>query len=230
MQRHMSRPASTRALTPRSSRAARARGKRSRSEASAESSRERILRGATEEFASAGFAGARIDRIARKTTFNVRMIYYHFGSKRGLYRAVLESIYEQAARLLDTSERDANPATAALGLYFDLLSENPWFADVLVRELLDGARHLRVLFQARPDLFRQVHVHARELVESGQRKGVLRDEDPALTVFTLTGMVCYLTAVRETTGFLLDPNGRPPSPDKLKAHLFSVVLDGLRRR
>jgi AcrR family transcriptional regulator len=208
-----------------------ARRRRGRSDANAESSRDRILRGATEEFAEAGFAGARIDRIAKKTTFNVRMIYYHFGSKRGLYRAVLESIYEQAARLLDTSERDENPATAALGLYFDLLNENPRFANVLVRELLDGARHLRALFQARPELFRQVHVHARELVEDGQRKGVLRDEDPSLTVFTLTGLVCYLTAVRDVSGFLLDPqNGRPPSPDKLKAHLLGVALDGLLKR
>jgi AcrR family transcriptional regulator len=196
-----------------------------------ESSRSRILRGAAEEFARDGFAGARIDRIAKRTTFNVRMIYYHFGSKKGLYRAVLESIYEQAAELLDTSERNENPATAALGLYFDLLQENPRFADVLVRELLDGARHLRALFQSRPELFRRVHAHARDLVEDGQRKGVLNDEDPALTVFTLTGMVCYLTAVRPTMGFLIDPeHGKAPSPERLKQHVFSVVLDGLRKK
>ena len=46
-------------------------------------SRDRILDGAAEEFAAAGFAGARIDRIARRTRLNVRMIYYHFGSKKG---------------------------------------------------------------------------------------------------------------------------------------------------
>src|SRR5207302_1760003 len=102
--------------------------------------------------------------------------------------------------------------------------------DVLVRELLDGAKHLKALFQSRPELFRRVHVHARELVEDGQRKGVLRDEDPSLTVFTLTGMVCYLAAIRPTIGFLVDPDGRAPTPEKLKAHVLTVVLDGIRTR
>src|SRR5207244_2377175 len=70
-----------------------------------ESSRDRILEGAAEEFAASGFAGARIDRISRRTRLNVRMIYYHFASKRGLYRAVLQNIYEEMSTVLDATER-----------------------------------------------------------------------------------------------------------------------------
>ena len=49
-----------------------------------------ILEVATHEFADKGLAGARIDEIAAATRTSKRMIYYYFGSKDGLYLAVLE--------------------------------------------------------------------------------------------------------------------------------------------
>ena len=55
--------------------------------------RQDILNVATEEFASAGFSGARVDMIAERTRTSKRMIYYYFGSKEGLYLAALEKVY-----------------------------------------------------------------------------------------------------------------------------------------
>src|SRR5438445_601126 len=51
--------------------------------------RERILRAARREFVAKGFAGARVDAIARSATVNKRMLYHYFGDKEALYRAVL---------------------------------------------------------------------------------------------------------------------------------------------
>jgi TetR/AcrR family transcriptional regulator len=51
--------------------------------------RERILSAALKEFAAHGFAGARVDAIARRATINKRMLYHYFGDKEGLFRAVL---------------------------------------------------------------------------------------------------------------------------------------------
>ena len=45
--------------------------------------------GGPPEFAARGFDGAGVDRIARRARVNKAMIYYHFGSKLSLYRAVL---------------------------------------------------------------------------------------------------------------------------------------------
>jgi AcrR family transcriptional regulator len=53
-------------------------------------SRARILRAATREFVTHGFAGARINSIVKKAGSNPRMIYHYFGSKSQLYVAVLE--------------------------------------------------------------------------------------------------------------------------------------------
>jgi len=70
-----------------------------------ERSRERILSAALKEFAAKGFAGARVDVIARRAVINKRMLYHYFGDKKGLFRAVLrrkiaertEQVWSQAA-------------------------------------------------------------------------------------------------------------------------------------
>jgi len=51
--------------------------------------RARILSAALKEFAANGFAGARVDVIARRAAINKRMLYHYFGDKEGLFRAVL---------------------------------------------------------------------------------------------------------------------------------------------
>ena len=60
--------------------------------------RERILRAARREFVAKGFAGARVDAIARAASVNKRMLYHYFGDKEGLYRATL---HESIATNLD---------------------------------------------------------------------------------------------------------------------------------
>jgi AcrR family transcriptional regulator len=59
---------------------------------------DRILAAAAAEFAERGFAGARVDRIARRARVNKAMIYYHFASKQRLYR-VLATLWPQALGL-----------------------------------------------------------------------------------------------------------------------------------
>jgi AcrR family transcriptional regulator len=51
--------------------------------------RERILAAALAEFSGRGFAGARVDAIARNASINKRMLYHYFGNKNELFRAVL---------------------------------------------------------------------------------------------------------------------------------------------
>ncbi len=55
----------------------------------------RILEAALEEFAAKGFAGARVDAIARNATINKRMLYHYFGGKEGLFQEVVRRKMEQ---------------------------------------------------------------------------------------------------------------------------------------
>jgi TetR/AcrR family transcriptional regulator len=64
-----------------------------------ERTRARILSAALAEFAARGFAGARVDAIARRAGVNKRMLYHYFDDKEGLFRAVLRhKIAERQAR------------------------------------------------------------------------------------------------------------------------------------
>src|SRR3982751_1101000 len=58
-----------------------------------------ILEVAAAEFGEKGLAGARIDEIAALTQTSKRMIYYYFGSKEGLYLAVLEESYRKVREI-----------------------------------------------------------------------------------------------------------------------------------
>ena len=55
----------------------------------------RILAAAEQHFAAEGMAGARTEEIAAAAHANKAMLYYYFGNKRRLHRAVLENLFRQ---------------------------------------------------------------------------------------------------------------------------------------
>jgi TetR/AcrR family transcriptional regulator len=107
---------------------------------------DRILTAAAAEFAARGYAGARVDRIARRARVNKAMLYYHFRSKRGLYRALLRRAFAAAAaRLRAVAAADLAPADkldraiAGLAAFVD---EHAFFPAVMLREIAEGGVHL----------------------------------------------------------------------------------------
>jgi len=71
-----------------------------------ERTRGRILSAALAEFAARGFAGARVDAIARRAQSNKRMIYHYFGSKQGLFREVLRRKITERRAVIEGSSGD----------------------------------------------------------------------------------------------------------------------------
>ena len=62
-----------------------------------EGTQRKILAAALQEFSAKGINGARVDAIAARAGVNKQLLYYYFGSKNGLFRAVLrERLAERA--------------------------------------------------------------------------------------------------------------------------------------
>jgi len=57
--------------------------------------RDRILAVARDEFARRGFAGARVDEIARKAGVNKALIYYYFQSKKELLLSIIGGFFRE---------------------------------------------------------------------------------------------------------------------------------------
>lgn len=97
-----------------------------------------IMQAATAEFADKGLSGARIDEIAATTRTSKRMIYYYYGSKKGLYVAVLEEAYrriraiEAELHLEDLAPEDALRKLVAFTV--DYQWRNPDFVRLVMNE------------------------------------------------------------------------------------------------
>ena len=161
--------------------------------------RQRILTAAHNEFAEGGLYGARIDRIARAAGTNERMLYYYFGSKDGLFLAVLDYVYESlnaAERSLDLSSASPEEGVIRVAHFlWDYYRDHP----DLVRLLNDENLREGKLTRETTGLRRIVSPLLEALtsvLERGNRAGVFRDVDPAKFYTVLSGLGYYVVSNR----------------------------------
>jgi TetR/AcrR family transcriptional regulator len=150
----------------------------------------RIIAAARHEFAGSGFAGARVDRIARRAGVNKQLVFYYYHSKRGLFQAVLSRGARELEQALATVALAAGSAAGplerlgvALEAQFDFLARNPDLVTLLTQAGRSDARPFA------PAISRLV-----VLLAEGQGLGQVRDDvDPHLTAAqALVLMIAYL--------------------------------------
>lgn len=195
--------------------------------------RQKLLEAATQVFAHAGFAGARVDEIARRARANKAMIYYHFGTKRDLYQAVLTRLFAGLRSEMDRVARaEADPLHRLISFYARLAAgfqAQPALPHIVLREILSGGRHMhaetaRVLFGGLLDFIRQT-------LDAGVRAGRMRPADPLLVHLGMIGPIA-LYFVSEPFRLRLmpavAPGASPPTPEALLRHLEILLTRGLR--
>jgi TetR/AcrR family transcriptional regulator len=78
---------------------------------------DRILAVAVREFASKGYAGARVEQIAKRAGVNKQLLYYYFGGKKPLYEAaVREAARRSSESWADLADLPYTDRMAALAL------------------------------------------------------------------------------------------------------------------
>jgi AcrR family transcriptional regulator len=170
----------------------------------AERTKADILAVATAEFADRGYAGARINEIADKTSTTKRMIYYYFGGKEGLYIAVLEQAYSRIRTLeqeLDVEHLDPVEAVRELcALTFDHHEAHPEFIRLVSVENIHHAEHL-VRSSVLSGLANPAVDVLGTILDRGWAAGVFREDVDALDVHQFISAYCiFRTANRHTFG------------------------------
>lgn len=89
---------------------------------SADSTRERIVAAAMQEFADRGIAGARVDRIAQNARTSKERVYAYFRSKEALYDHVAE---REMTALVEATDLDPADLPGYAGVLFDHFVERP---------------------------------------------------------------------------------------------------------
>ncbi len=184
-----------------------------------------ILDVATREFAAKGLAGARIDEIAAAIRTSKRMIYYYFGSKEGLYVAVLEEAYRRIRHIeTDMHLEDLEPETALRRLVAftcDYQRSNPDFIRLVMNE---NMHHGEFLAQSR--LIQQLNVPAinllRSVYERGVREGVFRcGIDPIDLHMSISALSVFNVSNRHTFSLIFKHDFDDPAA--IEARRDSIV-------
>ncbi|WP_338050094.1 TetR/AcrR family transcriptional regulator [Pseudomonas typographi] len=101
----------------------------------------RLLAAARVEFASKGLAGARVEDIARDAGITKQLVYHYYGSKDGLFVAVLdessETIMSELVGLNVESLAPPAALRAMLNHFFDQYRDDPLLGDLA----LEGIRY-----------------------------------------------------------------------------------------
>ncbi len=158
-----------------------------------EKSRKMILLAAENEFAEKGFFGARVDEIAAAADINKRMIYAYFGDKEELYKQVLLQSYrkmeevEQRLVALDLSGEEL--ITSIINTYFDFLSENPTFVNILMWENLNKGKYLREIENS--IIERKTIQYFINSIDEGKKRGVFRKNIDSFQVVLSLITTCF---------------------------------------
>ena len=147
-----------------------------------------ILEVATAEFAAQGLSGARVDEIAASTRTTKRMIYYYFGSKEGLYLAVMESAYQVIRQLEQNLDVETlAPLDALRSLAESTYDHHTSHRDFVRLVSIENIHRAEMISQSEviPDLNRTAVETIGRVLDRGVAAGDFRDDVDALDLHML---------------------------------------------
>ncbi len=165
----------------------------------------RILAAALEDFSARGINGARVDAIAERAATNKRMLYYYFGSKDGLFRAVLR---ERLTGRTPTSGAHDRTGIARLAELQDRLAPSIDFVRLLTWEALERSNRGTIESE---DLRREVFDDWVAAIEAAQADGRLpADLDARQLVLSELALAIFPFAFPQITRIVTDRSPADP--------------------
>jgi TetR/AcrR family transcriptional regulator len=178
-------------------------------------SRERILAAALKEFAAKGFAGARVDVIARRANINKRMLYHYFGDKEELFKAVLRrKISERQA----WAEALSGDPEETLPFWFEAACNDLDWVRLFQWEALQG--NWQKVIDEKERL--EATAAALERIRQRQERGQISTEfDPRHLMLTMRSLTMFPVAFPQLTRLItgksvFDPQFQKERSDFLK--------------
>jgi TetR/AcrR family transcriptional regulator len=168
--------------------------------------RDQILDAAERLFARQGFDPTTIKAIGAEAGVNPALLYYYFGSKEELYKAVLQrivtSLVTTGGQVIDAATGPAETIRGLIATQVEFMLSRPTIPKLFVREIIDhDARHAEaVILQMAAGLFKRLC----SVIEAGQRAGVFRkDLEPRFAAVSTISQVVYFITYKPAVGIFL---------------------------
>ena len=173
--------------------------------------REQILDAAESLFARKGLEATTIKEIGAVAQQNPALLYYYFGSKEELYRAVLQrtmtGMVSRGSAAFDAARGPADAIRALGSAQLEFLLTHPTAPRLLIREMIDHeARQAEaVLLETAAGLFARLC----NVIEQGQRTGEFRrDVEPRFAAISTIAQVVYFFTARPAIGLFFGEGTR----------------------
>lgn len=191
--------------------------------------RQQLLAAARGLFAKQGYDAVSIRTVAEAAQVNPAMIHYYFGSKQGLYEAMLATTFAPLIERLSSVLAAADDASALrnfFALYMRTLGANPWMPPLILREVVAEGGRLRGWF-IQQFASRGGGLLTR-LIQREQEAGRIRaDADPTLTALSMVSLAVFPFVAMPVTREVFGMRVKDDYLDRLISHTERVFLEGV---
>jgi len=152
---------------------------------------DKILQVASKMFAEKGFANVSVRDICRETGTTAPVIYYYFGSKKGLFDAVarkqisMEDFIRRLSKVSDSSD-PRRGLESFITTYLSYFPEHTFDIGLYMRDSATLDKHSAQMIS---DDLERIRALAVGLVDRAISKGLFRKTDSKLAVDCLLGML-----------------------------------------
>jgi AcrR family transcriptional regulator len=174
------------------------------------------------EFAAKGFAGARVDMIARRASINKRMLYHYFGNKEHLFSEVVRR--KMAERQAWAENLSGDPAET-LSFWFKAACKDPDWVRLFEWEALQGdGQKVIDEKQRRAETARGV-----ERIRQRQARGqISAGFDPRHVVLTMRSLTMFPVAFPQLTRLIMGRSVTDPKFQKERAEFLRQFAAAFR--
>jgi AcrR family transcriptional regulator len=158
-----------------------------------------ILTAAEREFGAAGFAGARIERIAEKARVNKQLLFHYYGSKEGLFAAALAGLLAPLEPAAVGAASPAEELRALLGALEQAARERPGLAGIAADARANADFPEPALPLVRGWISR-LQTRLADALTEGQSRGYFRDDIDPVAVADLALSAALGSATLEQRG------------------------------
>jgi TetR/AcrR family transcriptional regulator len=179
-----------------------------------------IVEEAIRQFGTEGYAGATLDSIAQAVGVRKQTLLYYFPNKDALLEACLaaagQRVAEDISAALEASPDPELRAEAVIHAVYELAAQWPEFP-MFIRE---AGRLGPNAFDRFGGALEPLRIRAIEFLQAGMDAGVIRQQDPAMLLFTLyTAVIGSLTEASVLASFV----GKDDARTSLKRREAEVV-------